>query len=140
MGSLTADGLKAGRRKARAEWRMMFLNLLEDEGWPTFLPVTLTVDIPDDLAAELGAGFQNLGRAALEALAAEAYSKEVLSLEQIRRMLGLFFAFVENGIPLEPESGGIDHRGQACSYARKRVGSERFSFMILVRQHRQPNQ
>jgi hypothetical protein len=51
--------------------------------------VTLTVDIPDDLAAELGAGFQNLGRAALEALAAEAYSKEVLSLEQIRRMLEL---------------------------------------------------
>ena len=43
--------------------------------------MTLTVDIPDDLAAELGAGFQNLGRAALEALAAEAYSKEVLSLE-----------------------------------------------------------
>jgi hypothetical protein len=51
--------------------------------------VTLTVDIPDDLAAELGAGFQNLGRAALEALAAEAYSKGVLSLEQIRRMLEL---------------------------------------------------
>jgi hypothetical protein len=38
-------------------------------------------DIPDDLAAQLGAGFQNLGRAVLEALAAEAYSKEVLSLE-----------------------------------------------------------
>ena len=55
----------------------------------SFLPMTLTVDIPDDLAAELGVGFQNLGRAALEALAAEAYSKEVLSLEQIRRMLGL---------------------------------------------------
>jgi len=51
--------------------------------------MTLTVDIPDDLAADLGAGFQNLGHAALEALAAEAYSKEVLSLEQIRRMLGL---------------------------------------------------
>jgi hypothetical protein len=51
--------------------------------------VTLTVDIPDDLAAELDAGFLNLGRAALEALAAEAYSKEVLSLEQIRRMLEL---------------------------------------------------
>ncbi len=43
--------------------------------------MTLTVDIPDDLAAELGAGFQNLGRAALEALAAEAYFKDVLSLE-----------------------------------------------------------
>lgn len=68
---------------------MAFLDLLEDETWHIFLPMTLTVDIPDDLAADLGAGFQNLGRAALEALAAEAYSKEVLSLEQIRRMLGL---------------------------------------------------
>lgn len=89
LGSLIAEGLKAGRKKARAEWRMSFLDLLKDERWHIFLPMTLTVDIPDDLAADLGAGFQNLGRAALEALAAEAYSKEVLSLEQIRRMLGL---------------------------------------------------
>jgi hypothetical protein len=49
----------------------------------------LTVNIPDDLAAELGAGFQNLNRAALEALAVEAYAKDVLSLEQVRRMLDL---------------------------------------------------
>ena len=89
LGSLIAEGLKAGRKKARAEWRMSFLDLLKDERWHIFLPMTLTVDIPDDLAADLGVGFQNLGRAALEALAAEAYSKEVLSLEQIRRMLGL---------------------------------------------------
>ena len=89
LGSLIAEGLKAGRKKARAEWSMSFLDLLKDERWHIFLPMTLTVDIPDDLAADLGAGFQNLGRAALEALAAEAYSKEVLSLEQIRRMLGL---------------------------------------------------
>jgi hypothetical protein len=51
--------------------------------------MTLTMNIPDDLAAELGAEFQNLGQAALEALAADAYSKEVLSLEQVRRMLEL---------------------------------------------------
>ena len=89
LGSLIAEGLKAGRKKARAEWRMSFLDLLKDERWHIFLPMTLTMDIPDDLAAELGVGFQNLGRAALEALAAEAYSKDVLSLEQIRRMLGL---------------------------------------------------
>lgn len=54
-----------------------------------FVPMTLTVNIPDDLAAELGTGFQNLGRAALEALASEAYAKEVLSLEQVRRLLEL---------------------------------------------------
>jgi len=51
--------------------------------------MTLTVNIPDDLAVELGAGFQNLGHAALEALAAEAYAKDVLSLEQVRRLLDL---------------------------------------------------
>jgi hypothetical protein len=28
--------------------------------------MTLTVDIPDDLAADLGAGFQNLSHAALD--------------------------------------------------------------------------
>ncbi len=47
----------------------------------------LTMNIPDDLSSELNAGFQNLGRAALEALAAEAYDKDVLSLEQVRRLL-----------------------------------------------------
>jgi len=51
--------------------------------------MTLTVNIPDDLAVELGAGFKNLGRVALEALAAEAYVKDVLSLEQVRRLLEL---------------------------------------------------
>jgi hypothetical protein len=51
--------------------------------------MTLTVNIPDDLAAELGAGFKNLGRAALEALAADAYARDILSLEQVRRLLEL---------------------------------------------------
>ena len=49
----------------------------------------LTMKIPDELAQDLGAGFENLGFAALEALAAEAYAKDVLSLEQVRRMLEL---------------------------------------------------
>ena len=49
----------------------------------------LTMNIPDELARDLGAGFEDLGGAALEALAAEAYAKDVLSLEQVRKMLGL---------------------------------------------------
>lgn len=51
--------------------------------------MTLTMKIPDELAHELDAGFENLGLAALEALAAEAYAKDILSLEQVRRMLEL---------------------------------------------------
>jgi hypothetical protein len=49
----------------------------------------LTMNIPDELSSELNAGFKNLSRTALEALAAEAYEKDVLSLEQIRRLLEL---------------------------------------------------
>lgn len=49
----------------------------------------LTLNIPDDLSSELNAGFNNPSRSALEALAAEAYEKDVLSLEQIRRLLEL---------------------------------------------------
>lgn len=51
--------------------------------------MTLTVTIPDDLALALGEGFEDLGGAALEALAAEGYVKDLLSLEQVRRMLGM---------------------------------------------------
>ncbi len=49
----------------------------------------LTVSIPDELASDLGAGFEDLSRAALEALASEAYGRDVLSLEQVRQMLNL---------------------------------------------------
>ncbi len=51
--------------------------------------MTLTMTIPDDLTRDLNAGFQDLGRTAMEALAAEAYEHDVLSLEQVRRLLGL---------------------------------------------------
>jgi len=51
--------------------------------------MTLTVNIPDDLAYALGEGYEDLGCAAQEALAAEAYSLDLLSLEQVRRLLDL---------------------------------------------------
>jgi hypothetical protein len=51
--------------------------------------MTLTLNIPEDLSAEIAAKLGHPGRAALEALAAEAYAKEVLSVEQVRRLLEL---------------------------------------------------
>ena len=51
--------------------------------------MTVTMTIPDDLSDELSATFPNMGRAALEALAATAYSHDTLSLAQVRRLLGL---------------------------------------------------
>ena len=47
------------------------------------------MNIPDELSGYLNAGFQDLGRTALEALAAEAYEKDVLSLDQVRKLLRL---------------------------------------------------
>lgn len=52
-------------------------------------PMTMTLDIPDDLLGELSARFEDIGLTALEALAARAYAEAVLSVEQVRQLLGL---------------------------------------------------
>ena len=51
--------------------------------------MTLTLNIPNDLSRDLQAKFGDLEKTAMEALAAEAYEGEVLSLEQVRRLLEL---------------------------------------------------
>lgn len=51
--------------------------------------LNVILDIPDELSQELSARFDNIGRAACEALASRAYADEVLSLEQVRQMLRL---------------------------------------------------
>ena len=51
--------------------------------------MTVTLDIPDEISAQLNARFVNVGRVALEALAASAYARDGLSVEQVRRLLGL---------------------------------------------------
>ncbi len=53
------------------------------------MPITVTLEIPEDLAAILGAGGRDLSRAALEALAVEEYRARRLSDAQFRRLLGL---------------------------------------------------
>ena len=48
----------------------------------------ITFDIPDDLAAQIASGGEDLSRAALEALAVEGYRAERISESGIRRLLG----------------------------------------------------
>ena len=48
----------------------------------------VTLDLPDVLSAFLKASGQNLERAALEAIALEAYREGKLSIAQLRRLLG----------------------------------------------------
>jgi hypothetical protein len=49
----------------------------------------ITLDIPDDLAAALAPFGQDPGRAALEALALEAYRERRLTGYQLRTLLGI---------------------------------------------------
>lgn len=49
----------------------------------------MVLEIPDEISQELSRGMENPTRAALEALAAAAYGRGILSLEQVRALLAL---------------------------------------------------
>ena len=50
--------------------------------------MTITLNLPEDIAQHLASRGEDPGRTALEALALEGYRSRMLSEEQIRRMLG----------------------------------------------------
>jgi len=49
--------------------------------------MNITVELPEDIARQLATEWRDLGRAALESLALEAYRARKLSSEQMRRLL-----------------------------------------------------
>ena len=51
------------------------------------MPITVTMEIPEELAAAVTSGGRDLSHAALEALAVEAYRAKRLSDSQFRRLL-----------------------------------------------------
>lgn len=55
--------------------------------------MTITLNLPEDIAKELSAGEGDLTRVALESLALEGYRSRHLSEEQVRRMLDLASRF-----------------------------------------------
>jgi hypothetical protein len=55
--------------------------------------VTITLNLPEDIAKELTDQGEDISRAALESLALEEYRLGRLSEEQVRRMLGLHSRF-----------------------------------------------
>ena len=48
----------------------------------------ITLDLPEDIAQHLSAQWRDLPRAAMESLVAEAYRADLLTAEQVRRLLG----------------------------------------------------
>ena len=57
-------------------------------GYTCYTPMTLILNLPEDVARELGSRGEDVSRLALEALAIAGYRSGQLSEEQVRRMLG----------------------------------------------------
>ncbi|HEY7333346.1 MAG TPA: UPF0175 family protein [Bryobacteraceae bacterium] len=53
------------------------------------MPLTLTIQLPDNLVSQLGAEGRDLQRAALEAFAVEEYRAKRLTHSQVGALLGL---------------------------------------------------
>ncbi len=79
----------------------------------------ITLDVPEDIAADLAAKGENLPRAALEALAIEEYRARRLSTAQLRRLLGYqvrtqAHAFLKkHGVYLHYTLADLEHDRQA---------------------------
>ena len=83
-----------------------------------FMP-QVTLELPDDLSAFLSGSGQDLQRAALEAIALEAYREHKLSTARLRRLLGYHtrmqvHAFLkEHGAYLHYDLADLEHDRQA---------------------------
>ena len=84
----------------------------------------VTLNIPDDLAAQITCDRSDLSRAALESLALEGYRTERLSESEIRRLLGFetrmeVHAFLkEHGAWLHYSLEDLDHDRESAQHAR----------------------
>jgi hypothetical protein len=57
------------------------------------MSTTIRLELPDEIARQLESKWQDLPRAALESLVVEAYRCELVSAEQVRRLLGFATRF-----------------------------------------------
>jgi Uncharacterised protein family (UPF0175) len=95
------------------------------EGCDHRLPYTglvrISVDLPDDLVQQLAETGQDLSRAALEALARDAYRMNRITGHQLRNLLGIpsrydFDAFLKrHGVPLEYTIEEFEREGETSA-------------------------
>jgi hypothetical protein len=76
--------------------------------------VSVSIELPEDVARALDAGWTDVPRRTLEAIAAEGYRSRVLSESQVRRMLGFgsriqVHEFLKkSGVPLDYEESDLE--------------------------------
>jgi hypothetical protein len=89
----------------------------------------VTLDLPDELSSFVAASGQNFSRAAVEAIALEAYRQNNLSTAQLRRLLGYrtriqVHAFLkEHGVYLHYTPADLEHDRQAGDALQAPPGS-----------------
>jgi Uncharacterised protein family (UPF0175) len=93
--------------------------------------LTITVEIPEELAGHLIAAGQDPARAALEAIALEGYRSDRLSEAEVRRLLGFetrmeVDAFLkEHGVFLQYTYEDLVHDREVARQVADRVQMER---------------
>ena len=93
--------------------------------------MTITIEIPEDLARQLIAAGQDPARAALEAVALEGYRSDRLSEADIRELLGLetrmeVHGFLkEHGVFLHYTDEDLAHDREIAIQVARRVRAER---------------
>ena len=77
--------------------------------------MSVSIELPEDISRALEAGWGDVPRRTLEALAAEGYRSRVLSERQVRRMLGFesrieVHQFLKNaGVFLDYSESDLEH-------------------------------
>jgi Uncharacterised protein family (UPF0175) len=84
----------------------------------------VTIELPEDIAQQLAAGWHDLSRATLESLALEGYRARKLTTEQVRRLLGFESRYdlesflKEHGVWIEHTAADLERERQT----HKRLG------------------
>jgi hypothetical protein len=92
--------------------------------------MTITLNLPEDIARQLSAQGQDLSRAALELLVLEAYRERKISTAQARRLLGFETRYEldgflkEHGVWLEYTQEDFEREGQISQALRQKRQQE----------------
>lgn len=92
--------------------------------------MTITVEIPEEFAAQLAAAGKDPARAALEAIALEGYRSDRLSEAEVRRLLGFetrmeVHAFLkEHGVFLHYTQEDFAHDREVAGQVAERAQAE----------------
>jgi predicted HTH domain antitoxin len=112
-------GMSLGRGRPEKRGALMVSSLASP--LPYTDTVRISLDIPDDLVRQLAEGGKDLSRAALEALAIDAYRMNRITGFQLRTLLDipsrheLDELLKHHGVPLEYTMDDFDREGQTSA-------------------------